>query len=88
MTRKEIGLQERPWINNILLVDMFEKDRLHKDFLEENNPISRAEKHRFYKTKINLVTSQLRKAKKEYFNAFFERKNKIMLKKHGKVLET
>ena len=28
LTRKEIGLQERLWINNILLEDMFERDKL------------------------------------------------------------
>ena len=71
LTRKEIGLQERPWINNILLIDMLERDKLYKDFLEEKNPILRHEKHKYYKQKRNLVTSQLRKAKREYFNAFF-----------------
>ena len=72
MTRKEIGLKERPWINHIILAAMFERDKLHKDFLDEKNPILRLEKHQFYKTKRNLVTSQLRKAKREYFNSFFE----------------
>ena len=71
MTRKEIGLQERPWINHILLVGMFERNKLHKDFLEEKNLIFRNEKHKLYKAKRNLVTSQLRKAKKEFFNSFF-----------------
>ena len=72
MKQKEIGLQERPWINRTILAAMFERDNLHKDFLEESNPILRLEKHKFYKAKRNLVTSQLRKAKREYFNTFFE----------------
>ena len=32
MTRKEIGLQERPWINHDILVAMSERNKLHKDF--------------------------------------------------------
>ena len=51
---------------------MLERKKLLKDFLEEKYHILRQEKHQFYKIKINLVTSQLRKAKKEYFNNFFE----------------
>ena len=66
---------------------MSERDKLYKDFLSEQNPILRPEKHQLYKTKINLVTSQLRKVKKEYFNAFFK-KTKIILRKYGKALGT
>ena len=51
---------------------MSERDKLYTDFFKENNSTLRFEKHLLYKTKRNLVTSQLRKAKKEYFNAFFE----------------
>ena len=29
-TRKEIGLQERPWINRIILLNMSERDKLYK----------------------------------------------------------
>ena len=64
LTQKEIGLQERPWINNTILAAVFERDKLYKDYLEETDPILRHEKHQFYKAKRNLVTSQLRKANK------------------------
>ena len=67
MTRREIGLQERPWIDQTILVAMLERNNLHKDFLKEKGPILRQEKHQFYKIKINLVTSQLRKATKGVF---------------------
>ena len=71
LTWKEIGLQQRPWINHTILVAMSERDKLHTSFFKEKNQNLRFEKHQLYKTKRNLVTSQLRKAKKEYFNAFF-----------------
>ena len=72
MTRKEIGLQERPWINHDILVAMSERNKLHKKNLLEKNHILRQEMYVIYKAKRNLVTSKLRKAKKEYFNAFFQ----------------
>ena len=87
ITRKEIGLQERPWINHDILVAMSERNKLHKDFLLEKNPILRQEMYVIYKVKRNLVTSNLRKANKEYFNAFFK-KIKIILWKPGKVSGT
>ena len=51
LTRKEIGLQQRPWINSTILVAMSERDKLHTDFLKEKNSTLRFEKHLLYKTK-------------------------------------
>ena len=87
MTRKEIGLQERPWINHDIFVAMSERNKLHKDFLLEKNHFLRQEMYVIYKVKRNLVTFKLRKAKKVYFNAFFK-KIKIILRKRGKVSGT
>ena len=87
MTRKEIGLQECPWINHDILVAMSERNKLHKSFLLEKNDILRQEMYVIYKAKRNLVNSKLRKAKKEYFNVFFK-KIKTILRKHGKVSGT
>ena len=66
---------------------MFERNQLHKDFSEEKSVILRQEKYEVYKTKRNLVTSQLRKAKKKYLNTLKKIKNK-MLRKHGRELGT
>ena len=35
MTQKEVGLQQRPWINRTILAGMLERDKLHKDFLKK-----------------------------------------------------
>ena len=57
---------------------MTERNKLHKDFVLEKNHILRQEMYVIYKAKRNLVTSKLRKAKREYFNAFFkENQNNI-----------
>ena len=51
---------------------MSERDKLYKDFRSDKISYMRVEKHNAYKAKRNLVTSNMRKAKKDYFNAFFE----------------
>ena len=71
LSRKEIGLQQRPWITADILSAINEKNKLHKEFVEERNPTVRNEKHKQFKTKRNRVTSQLRKAKKAYYTQFF-----------------
>ena len=72
LTKKEIGLQQRPWITHDILTSMSERDKLYKEFLDEKNPTARSEKHMVYKIKRNYVTTSQRKSKKDYFNAFFE----------------
>ena len=87
LSQKENGLKQRPWITPEILTSMYERDKLYTEFLDDKYPSSREEKHKIYKIKRNSVTSQLRKARKCYFNAFFE-ENKNNAKKHGRVFET
>ena len=70
LTKKEIGLQQRPWITPDIIAAINERNKLYKEFLEEKTPDSKIDKHNIYKTKRNLLTSRLRKAKK-YYNDFF-----------------
>ena len=49
-----------------------DRDKLYKEFIEEKRHNQKIDKHSRYKTKRNLVTSQLRNAKKDFYNAFFE----------------
>ena len=49
-----------------------ERNKLYKDFMKKKSPDSKIYKHSTYKAKRNLVTSQLRKAKQYFYNAFFE----------------
>ena len=64
LTKKEIGLQQRPWITPDIIAAINERNKLYKEFLEDKNPDSKIDKHNIYKTKRNLLTSRLRKAKK------------------------
>ena len=72
LTKKEIGLQQRPWITPDMLAAINERNKLYTEFIEDKSPDSKLYKQSRYKTKRNLVTSQLRKAKKYFHNAFFE----------------
>ena len=87
LSKKEIGLQQRPWITPEILTTMYERDKLYSEFLDDKNPTSREEKHKIFKIKRNSVTTQLRKARKGYFNVYLK-KTKTMLRKHGRVSET
>ena len=69
LTKKEIALQQRPWITPDIIAAVNERNKLHKEFLEEKNPDPKIDKHNRYKAKRNLLTSRLRKAKN--YNEFF-----------------
>ena len=43
-----------------------------RSFSKKKNPDSKIDKHNGYKTKRNILTSRLRKAKKDYYNEYFE----------------
>ena len=76
LTKKEIGLQQRPRITPDILAVINERNKHHNEFIEEKSHDSKIDKHSRYKTKRNLVTSQLRKANKYFYNAFFEENKK------------
>ena len=69
--KKEIGLKQRPWITPDILAAINERDKFYKEFIDEKNSDSKIDIHSRYKTKRNFVTSQLRKAKNDFYNAFF-----------------
>ena len=72
LTKQEIGLQQRPLITPDIMFAINERNKLYKEFIEEKRPDSIIDKYNSYKVKRNLVTSRLRKAKKYYYNTFFE----------------
>ena len=57
LTKKEMGLRQRPWITPDIMTAINERNKLYKEFLEDKHPDSKIDKHNSYKTKRNLVTS-------------------------------
>ena len=88
LTKKEIGLQQRPWITPDIISDINERNKLYKEYIEEKNPDSKTDKYNTYKANRNRVTSRAKKAKKDYYIMPFLKKIKITLRRHGKVSGT
>ena len=72
LTKKQIGLQQRPWITPDTMSAINERNKFYKGFIEEKRPDSKIDKYNSYKAQRNIVTSRRRKAKKDYYNTFFE----------------
>ncbi len=73
LTKKEAGLKQRPWITKDILNSMSERDIFYKAFIKEKNITLRENKYALFKIQRNSVTSELRKSKKDYYGAFFEK---------------
>ena len=61
LTKKQISLQQHPWISKDITLLMTDRDKFYKDFIKEGDPLIRNEKYKLFKIKRNLVTSKLRK---------------------------
>ena len=72
LSKKEVNLQQRPWITNGILKSIKERDRLHKLYTKEIDETKKRELYIIYKTKRNLITSLIRKSKSDYYVAYFE----------------
>ena len=74
LTKKELGLKQPPWITPDIMSSIKEGNKLYKAFIEEKNPDSKIDKYNTYKAKRNLITSNLRKAKRKCRCLFEENK--------------
>ena len=80
-TKRQQGLQQRPWITSGILKSMRVRDALYKKLTKKNlnvqNKILISEKYKKYR---NLILTLQRKSKQNYYQHFFE-KNKSDVKK-------
>ena len=79
-TKKELRLENRPWITKGILISMRKRDALYKQLTKENNPIEKmliSNKHKKYR---NLIVTLLRRSKANHYNNYFEQ-NKQNVKK-------
>ena len=78
LSKKEIKLQEKPWITSGLLKSMKSRDKLHKAFVKEVDPIKKTTIFNKYKTKRNMILKLLRVSKDKYYEQLFlENKNNL-----------
>ena len=72
ITKKEHKLKSKPWISNVILNHIQDRDRLFKLFIKEIDPVLKELAHSNYKRIRNQVTQLKRESKTLYFTAFFE----------------
>ena len=80
LTRKEIGLSNRPWITNGILTSMKKRDSLYREFTLENDQAKRNEIFMSYKQYRNNIVNLIRVSKKDHFAKYFE-ENRSNIKK-------
>ena len=82
LTKREIKLKSKPWINSILLTKMKERDKLLHKFckLKDKNSTHAVNIYNQYKIIRNEVTNDKRHNKSNYYKDFFlKNKNKSSL---------
>ena len=79
-TKREIRLQQKPWITSGILKSMAKRDIFHKDFTKEKDPLKKERLGSIYRSYRNLIVSLLRTAKKKYHTDYFEEHKQNMKK--------
>ena len=80
LTKREIGLKQRPWINSEILSLMKERDNIHKSYLRENDICKKNIIFGDYKRKRNEIVERIRLSKNKHYADFFD-ENKSNTKK-------
>ena len=77
LSKKEIKLKTKPWINKNIQDLMKKRDKLLSKFCKEHDPVKKENLHVNFKLIRNRVTKLKRESKITYYNNFFEiNKNK------------
>ena len=71
MTKKDVKLDQMPWITRGILVSMAVRDKKYKLYKSEQNLKQKDELLQLYKRYRNLIVILLRKSKQNYYSAFF-----------------
>ena len=71
---------EKPWITASIIKSVHSKNKIHKQFLKENNLERKKNLHTTFKRKRNILNSVIRDAKKLYYKSFFEENRKSIKK--------
>ena len=72
LTKKECNLLDKPWINNSILDKCNKRDSILKSISKEKDPTIVSSLRNEFKTLRNEITSEKRREKKLYYEAFFE----------------
>ena len=73
LSKKEISLKAKPWINKNIQGLMRERDRLFKRYCNKNDPTLKVAKHSKYKNARNIVTFKVIRILSELFSKPFKK---------------
>ena len=73
VTKKEIRLEQRPWITKGIYKSMQERDRLLKMGCRTFDPLEKRNIFHRFKTYRNLIVTLLRRSKSNYYLDYFEK---------------
>ena len=73
LSKKEVNLKSKPWINNEILKKIKERDKLLRKFNKCNDPVQKQNFLQKFKFLRNEITKTKRKAKADYYKNFFEK---------------
>ena len=79
-TKKEIKLQQKPWISSGILKSMAKRDIFYKDYAKEKDPVKKERLGSIYRSYRNLIVTLLRDSKKKYHTDYFEEHKENMKK--------
>ena len=86
LTRKEIELQQKPWITQGILKSMNKRDSIYKEFAIETDDAKKLQLGKLYKEYRNKIVFILCKSKKN-ITLTFSRNTILTSKKPGKASE-
>ena len=84
LSKKEISLKAKPWINKNIQALMRERDRLFKRYCNKNNLTLKVAKHNKYKNTPNVIIFKVKKSKKGYYQNYFQKHSKDVKKNLGR----
>ena len=73
LSKNEISLKAKPWINKNIQGLMRERDRLFKRYCNKNDPTLKVAKHSKYKNARNIVTFKVIRILSELFSKPFKK---------------
>ena len=73
LSKNEISLKAKPWINKNIQGLTRERDRLSKRYCNENNPTLNVAKHNKYKNARNVAIFKVKQSKNEYYENYFQK---------------
>ena len=72
VSKYQLKLKIKPWITAAIHKSILVKNSLFKKYIKLKDPVKKTETHDKYKYYRNLLSTVIKKSKKDYYNEFFK----------------